>query len=217
MNNLPANKPVALIGYSGHGFVAADILLSAGYKVVAYCDQEQKAFNPFLLQYLGKEGETKAIDWLRQHEYFISIGDNSIREKVYTSLTKELSPPLNAIHPSAVISASVVLQQGIFIAGGAVINPLSRLGKGVICNTRCSIDHECQVDDFAHIGPGAILCGNVQVGYRSFIGAGSVVRQGTRIGKNVIIGAGSVIVKDVPDNVIIAGNPPKELTKKIKQ
>ena len=30
-----------------------------------------------------------------------------------------------------------------------------------------------------------------------------------RIGNNVIIGAGSVVVKDVPDNCVVAGNPAK--------
>ena len=30
---------------------------------------------------------------------------------------------------------------------------------------------------------------------------------GIRIGDNVTIGAGAVVVKDVPDNAIVAGNP----------
>ena len=32
---------------------------------------------------------------------------------------------------------------------------------------------------------------------------------GVNIGNNVIIGAGSVVVKDVPDNCVVAGNPAK--------
>ena len=32
---------------------------------------------------------------------------------------------------------------------------------------------------------------------------------GVTIGNNVVIGAGSVVTKDVPDNVIAAGNPCK--------
>lgn len=32
-----------------------------------------------------------------------------------------------------------------------------------------------------------------------------------RIGNNVVIGAGSVVVKDVPDNVVVVGNPSKVL------
>lgn len=43
------------------------------------------------------------------------------------------------------------------------------------------------------------------------IGANVVIIGNIRIGNNVIIGAGSVVVKDAPDNCIIAGNPAKIL------
>lgn len=39
------------------------------------------------------------------------------------------------------------------------------------------------------------------------IGANSVIIGPICIGNNVTIGAGSVVVKDVPDNVCVAGNP----------
>jgi acetyltransferase-like isoleucine patch superfamily enzyme len=45
------------------------------------------------------------------------------------------------------------------------------------------------------------------VGENSFVGAKSVIRENITIGKNVIIGAGSVVVKDIPDNVKVVGNP----------
>jgi acetyltransferase-like isoleucine patch superfamily enzyme len=39
------------------------------------------------------------------------------------------------------------------------------------------------------------------------IGAHSVILPGTKIGPNAIIGAGSVVTKDVPEGVIVGGNP----------
>ena len=45
------------------------------------------------------------------------------------------------------------------------------------------------------------------------IGANVVVLGDVRIGNNVVIGAGSVVVKDVPSNVIVAGNPAKIIKK----
>lgn len=45
------------------------------------------------------------------------------------------------------------------------------------------------------------------VGDNVTIGANSVLIGPIRIGDNVTIGAGSVVVKDVPDNVCVAGNP----------
>ncbi len=34
-----------------------------------------------------------------------------------------------------------------------------------------------------------------------------VVCPGVTIGSNVVVGAGSVVTKDVPDNVVVTGNP----------
>jgi sugar O-acyltransferase (sialic acid O-acetyltransferase NeuD family) len=103
---------------------------------------------------------------------------------------------------------------GVMIAANATINPLAEIGRGVICNTSSSIDHECIIGDFTHIAPGAVLCGNVKVGRSTFIGANSVIRQGIIIGNNVTIGAGTVVVKDIPDNSTVIGNPARKLLKK---
>lgn len=213
MNNHPHHNPVAVIGYSGHSFVAIDILKLAGYDVVGYCDVGKKELDPFSLPYLGSEKEAATREFLKGKNYFIAVGDNHIRARIYDNLLGDLGKPLNAIHPSAVLASSIQLGNGIMIAAGVVINPLAGIGKGVICNTSSSIDHECMVGDFSHIAPGAILCGNVTVGKGSFIGAGSVIRQGITIGDNVMIGAGCVVVRNVPDNVVMVGNPQKELRK----
>ena len=42
-----------------------------------------------------------------------------------------------------------------------------------------------------------------------WIGDRAVVGKGVTIGENSIVAAGSVVVKDVPDNVIVGGNPAK--------
>ena len=49
--------------------------------------------------------------------------------------------------------------------------------------------------------------GIVEIGNNVFIGQGSIVLPNTKIGNNVIVGAGTVVAKDVPDNVVIVGNP----------
>lgn len=40
-----------------------------------------------------------------------------------------------------------------------------------------------------------------------WIGGNVVINPGVTIGSNVVIGSGSVVTKDIPDNVIAAGNP----------
>jgi len=53
--------------------------------------------------------------------------------------------------------------------------------------------------------------GKVIIGNYVFIGASSIILPGVCIGNNVIIGAGSVVSRDIPDNVVAAGNPAKVL------
>ena len=45
------------------------------------------------------------------------------------------------------------------------------------------------------------------IGSNVTLGANVTIIGPITIGDNVIIGAGSVVVKDVPDNCIVAGNP----------
>ena len=47
----------------------------------------------------------------------------------------------------------------------------------------------------------------VRIEDNAWIGDSAIVCKGVRIGKNSIVGAGAVVAKDVPDNVIVAGNP----------
>lgn len=49
--------------------------------------------------------------------------------------------------------------------------------------------------------------GKVTIGNNVFIGFHSTILKGVTIGNNVIIGANSLVNKDVPDNVVVAGNP----------
>ncbi|HMJ48009.1 MAG TPA: acetyltransferase [Ferruginibacter sp.] len=201
-----------IIGYSGHAFVICGILHAAAKKVTAYCDAEEKAINPFKLEYLGKETDPPAVEAMKNSGFFISIGDNSTRKKIYKRLEAMELYPVNAIHPSAIIDdTACVGKHGIMISAGVCINPLAAIGNGAICNTGCIIEHECVVGEFCHIGPGAVLCGNVTVGDGTFVGAAAVIRQGISIGKDAVIGAGAVVVKNIRDNEVVAGNPSKVL------
>lgn len=49
--------------------------------------------------------------------------------------------------------------------------------------------------------------GCVDIGSDVFIGYGSIILPNVKIGNKVVIGAGTVVPKDVPDNVVVAGNP----------
>ena len=48
---------------------------------------------------------------------------------------------------------------------------------------------------------------DVHIGQNVWIGAGAVILPGVTIGDNSVIGAGGVVTKDIPADVVAAGNP----------
>lgn len=200
-------KPIALIGYSGHAWVAYDILKAQNYSVVAYADLQLKEKNPYQLHYLGNVAEADTQKALKAYHYFISIGDNFFRKQNDALLSPLLGSPIQAIHPYSWVSPSVQLEAGVMVGAGVVIQAFCQIGRGVICNTNASIDHECIIGDFSHIAPQATLCGQVQIGEACLIGANAVIKPGIRVGDGAIVGAGTVVLEDVPAKAMVRGNP----------
>lgn len=201
-------KRLAVLGASGHGKVVADIAELNGWHVSFFDDAWPKNQQIGCWRILGTTEDllSNVSDYLG---VVVAIGNNVIRfekSKLLQSLNIEL---VSLIHPRAVVSKHTLIGPGTVVMAGAVINPFAKVGLSSIINTASSIDHDCVLGDCVHISPGANLAGSVEVGALSWIGIGSVIKQGISIGKKVIVGAGAVVVKYVPDNVVVMGNPAK--------
>jgi maltose O-acetyltransferase len=49
----------------------------------------------------------------------------------------------------------------------------------------------------------------VTIGHNVWIGGRAIINPGVRIGNNVVIASGTVVTKNVPNNVVVGGNPSK--------
>lgn len=136
-----------------------------------------------------------------------SVGDTSLRQKLYSNICSFNYRIPNIIDPSAVVSKNSKLDSGIFVGKNAVINAGSSIGTAAIINTGAIVEHDCIIGAFGHISPGATICGGVEIGEGSHIGARSVIIQKIKVGRNVVIGAGTVVIHDVPDGCTVVGNP----------
>jgi acetyltransferase EpsM len=201
------DNKIILIGYSGHGMVVVDAALDNCLSIVGYAEKKITEKNPFQLKYIGYEKEETFIGWQLDADFLIGIGDNYIREKIFNDIINRGRKVKTLISTTSIISKYSTIGNGTFVSGNVTINASSRIGKNVILNTGCIVEHECNIENSVHIAPGAVLAGNVTIGERSFIGANAVLKQGIVIGKDVIVGAGTVVLHDIPDNMKIVGNP----------
>ncbi|MEH6907206.1 acetyltransferase [Bacillus sp. AFS006103] len=50
---------------------------------------------------------------------------------------------------------------------------------------------------------------SVNIGHNVWLGGRAVINPGVNIGNNVVVASGAVVTKDIPDNVVVGGNPAK--------
>lgn len=111
----------------------------------------------------------------------------------------------------------IVLEDDVWLGACTTIElatlGTTRLGRG------CKVDDLVQIGHNVGVGPNtlimanSVLCGGVTVGERCWIAPNSVVKQKVRIGNRVTVGLGAVVLKDVADDLVVAGVPAKPLVK----
>ena len=202
---------VHLFGYSGHAYVVIESLLNSDLPVVGYIDNSPANENPYKLNYTGSEKKDHLPQKVGTDFVFPAIGDNKVREKIDNYIQDNNLRTLTVTDSSASVSPTAIVQESTYIGKNVCVNAQATIGRGVILNTACVIEHECKIGDYVHIAPNTTLAGNVKVGKGSFVGAGAVIKQGVRIGESVTIGAGAVVINDIPDNETWVGNPAKRI------
>ncbi len=207
---------IVIIGAGGHAKICIDILRqnklfeivgatsnNAGQKdimgvPVLGTDEE-------VLEKLFKEGVLYAVIGIG------SLKKLSLRQEIFDRLKKIGFHIPTIIHPRAIYESSTSFGEGCQVMAGAIVGSDVRVNNNCILNAGCIISHDCYLEDNIHITPGAILAGNVYVGQNSIIGMGSSIYLGVIIGNNVIVSNNANVLKDIPDDTMVAGNPAQHI------
>lgn len=145
----------------------------------------------------------------------ICIGDRVVlcSDSRFTALGVNHHVVLRTLHPGA----EILIGNDCGISGGSICAAVRvELGNECLLGANVTIADT----DFHAIKPDgrrfnknsqAIGAASVKIEDNVFIGTGAVVLKGVCVGRNSVIGAGSIATKDIPSDVIVAGNPAKIL------
>lgn len=197
---------LAIIGAGGHGRVVADIALQCKrWENILFFDDN---FVGYTLEGTTLAGNVQSAKVYRESaDFFVAIGDNLERSRLFNKLENWGCSLITLIHPNAVIGKNVKIGKGSVLMAGVIVNCESTIGSGCIINTKSCLDHNNLIEDFVHISPGVTLAGTVCVGSKTWIGIGASISNNITICADTIIGAGAVVIKSIEISGTYIGVP----------
>ena len=118
------------------------------------------------------------------------------------------------IQKNAKVGKRCKISSHTFVCEGVTIEDEVFVGHGVTfindSYPRATTNGQLQTEADWHVEATLIKKG-------ASIGSGSTILSKLTVGENAIVGAGSVVTRDVPANVIVAGNPARVLRKMVAE
>jgi len=118
---------------------------------------------------------------------------------------------LTIVHPTASVSKLSELGRGVVVFQNATVTTGARVGDHVIILPNTVVSHDDVIGDYTCLAGGVCVSGCVHVGASTYVGAGASIHDNVKIGERCLIGMGSVVLRDVPDNTVVVGNPARFL------
>ena len=205
-------KKIILVGAGGAGReLAYSLVKNQEWEAIGYVDDTIPAGT--MVNGLPVFG---GIDWLQNYQGNVAVcivNNPHIKEKIIDRISNNIYISFPVIkHYDVSMSDTVTLCEGTIIANlNTQITVNAYVARHVWINTRFDLGHDSYVGEFTTVFTNVTVGGNVRIGSHCVLGSGSIIKPGTTIGNNVYVGSGAVVVKDVPDNVVVVGNPAKYL------
>lgn len=119
------SNPFVIVGAGRHGRYVAETLEAVG-PIAGFLDDTKAAGetvngHPVLAGF----GKMRDPTFVRDHIWFVAIGDNAPRSRVFRELADAGAEFVNVIHSTAFVSRTATLGRGVFVGNLTVINPNS--------------------------------------------------------------------------------------------
>lgn len=122
----------------------------------------------------------------------VTIGNNKLRESLYTEAAAIGFAFPNIIHPSAYISPRAHIGFGCVILNNAVVQNNARCGDGCILNPGVELHHDSMIGSYCLIYTNSVVHSLTIVGDRVWIGSTATISTSAVVPDDTTIGDGEV-------------------------
>jgi len=205
-----ARKKLIIVGAGGLGRIVHDVLsrdteVMREYDLAGFLDTRSDLDLPADLH--GSVLGSPLTHQPQSDEVFIpAIGDPGWRQKLLEPLIKQ-GAPFYTYTRQASVGARTHLGQGVFLTPGVVISTDCEIGDYSYIDTYVIAGHDVRVGAYCMVGAMSFLAGGVCVEDGVAIHPRATIAKGIRVGMGSTVGIGSVVVKNVPPQVTVFGNP----------
>lgn len=109
----------------------------------------------------------------------------------------------------------LIIEDGVRIGANTVITrgaiEETVIGRGSTIDNSVFISHNVKMGENNSVVGGAVLFGSVSTGNGVTISGNSVIRNGVQVEDNAFIGMGAVVTKNVTKNIVVTGNPARDI------
>lgn len=143
---------------------------------------------------------------------------DKIKERINLLLSYQIPIERFAIfiHPSAIVSRSAKISYGTSIMANSVLNANVVIGNHCTIHSNSLIGHDTHMDDFNFFAAHSVVGSNNQIGIGNFVGLNSTFNNYITVGDYCFVGMASNVIKSIPSEKKVYGNPAKEFNKNIK-
>lgn len=205
------SEPLIIVGAGGHGreTAFAHLISARSGSFLGFLDDREVATSPEGWPILGRIDDAAKY---ATAAFLVAINNPRVRRAVTERLMRlGVSRWGSVLHPDVRLHGSVRMGQSCSILGGCQLTTNIQIGDHCILNRGCQVSHDCVIGNFCSLNPAACVAGNVTIGDGCEVGSACSIRQGTGIGSGATLGMGAVVLKDVPANAVMVGNPVRPL------
>ncbi len=191
----------------GAGGLARELQAWLGWRVVGFVDSREAMQGQTVagLPILGTP-DNVALD--EEREFLCAVGSPQLKRQLAAGILarggRMLSLPPRMLGGRSKFGRSCALD-------GVKISPDCRVGDHVHIASDVVMGHDSSIGDYCHVGEGVFIGGECVIQDDVVIHPRACIGRGVVVGRGAEIGMGAIVIRDVPAEAVMLGNPARRV------